>query len=330
MGESPINRTISIAPMMDWTDRHDRYFLRLISTKALLYTEMVTTGAVIHGDRQKLLGYSQQEHPVAVQLGGGDPDELAQAAAICQGFGYDEINLNVGCPSDRVQRGKIGACLMAEPKLVAQCVEKMQQEVDIPVSVKSRTGIDDLDTYQHLDSFISEIAAVGCEIFIIHARKAWLEGLSPKQNREVPPLHYDRVYQIKSDYPQLHISINGGITTLEQAEQHLQYVDGVMIGREAYQNPYILSEVDQRFYRSQQPALSRYEVVQAMLPYIEQHLSNGGRLNHISRHMLGLFHAQPKGRLWRRYISENANQAGANHEVIERALELLQLSQVTA
>lgn len=318
-----MNRTISVAPMMDWTDRHDRYFLRLISHHAVLYTEMVTTGAVIHGNRDMLLGFHKAEHPLAVQLGGGDPDELAEASRISEQFGYDEVNLNVGCPSDRVQRGKIGACLMAEPELVAACINKMQQAVKVPVTVKCRTGVDDLDSYEHLTRFIDTVATAGCKTFIIHARKAWLSGLSPKQNREIPPLHYDRVYQIKQDFPELEIVINGGVVSLQQAQDHLQYVDGVMIGREAYQNPFILSQVDQMFYGDQRAPVDRESVVMAMLPYIDRHLANGGKLNQVSRHLLGMFHAQPGGRLWRRYISENANKPEASSQVLLDALKAM-------
>lgn len=317
------DRKLSIAPMMDWTDRHDRYFLRQITRHAVLYSEMVTTGAVIHGDRDKLLGFDASEHPIAVQLGGGDPKELAVASAIAEEYGYDEVNLNVGCPSDRVQRGKIGACLMAEPDLVAECIARMIESVSVPVTVKCRTGVDDLDSYDHLKTFIGKIADVGCQTFIIHARKAWLSGLSPKQNREIPPLHYERVYQVKQDFPDLEIIINGGITDLSQSKQHLEHVDGVMIGREAYQNPYFLADVDAQLYGSENRPQSREAVALAMMPYIDQHIAAGGKLNHISRHMLGLFHAQPGGRIWRRYISENANQPGATSEVIADALNAM-------
>jgi tRNA-dihydrouridine synthase A len=309
--------------MMDWTDRHDRYFLRQISRNVVLYTEMVTTGAVIHGDRDRLLGFNTEEHPLAVQLGGSDPGELAESARICEALGYDEVNLNVGCPSDRVQRGKIGACLMAEPELVADCVRHMQQAVRIPVTVKSRTGVDHLDSYEHLTQFIDTVASAGCQTFIIHARKAWLQGLSPKQNREIPPLQYERVYRIKQDFPELEIIINGGITTLEQAEQHLQQVDGVMIGREAYHNPYMLAEADRRIFGVQQDAPTREELVAIMTRYTEQHMSQGGRFNQVSRHMLGLFHAQPGGRLWRRYLSEKGNRAEASADLFLQALSYM-------
>ncbi|WMS88709.1 tRNA dihydrouridine(20/20a) synthase DusA [Pleionea litopenaei] len=319
-----VNRKISIAPMMDWTDRHDRYFLRQISNQCLLYTEMVTTGAVIHGDRDKLLAFDQAEHPIAVQLGGSDPKELAQSTDVCTEYGYDEINLNVGCPSDRVQRGKIGACLMAEPETVAACVSAMQAVTDRPVTVKCRTGIDELDQYEHLQQFVEQVANAGCKTFIIHARKAWLSGLSPKQNREVPPLHYDRVYRIKEEYPELEIIINGGITELSQIDEHLKYTDGVMIGREAYQNPYFLAEMDARYLGVSHSPLSRIDVVKKMLPYVEAHLANGGKLHQITRHMLGLFHAQPRGRLWRRHLSENAPGADATIQVLLDALSIME------
>ncbi|NVJ62566.1 MAG: tRNA dihydrouridine(20/20a) synthase DusA [Gammaproteobacteria bacterium] len=314
-----LNRRLSVAPMMDWTDRHDRFFLRLLSPNALLYTEMVTTGAVIHGDRKKLLAFNSEEHPVAVQLGGGDPRELAESAKICEQEGYDEVNLNVGCPSDRVQRGKIGACLMAEPELVAESISAMKNAVNLPVTVKCRTGIDDLDSYDHLHRFIELVASAGCETFIIHARKAWLSGLSPKQNREVPPLEYEKVYRVKSEFPNLEIIINGGITEKEQALFHLEHVDGVMIGREAYQNPYFLVELEPLLFDNSE-LLSRDQVVEQMLPYIQSHLIEGGKLNHVTRHMLGLYHKQPRGRLWRRHLSEKAHLSDASSRVLLEAL----------
>ena len=261
-----LNRTISIAPMMEWTDRHDRYFLRLISKHAVLYTEMVTTGAILHGDHPRYLRFDSSEHPVAVQLGGSNPAELAECAKICEEFGYDEINLNVGCPSDRVQMGKIGACLMAEPELVAECVGAMNNVVNIPVTVKHRIGIDDFDSYDFLIKFVETVHQGGCDTFIVHARKAILSGLSPKQNREIPPLHYDVVYRLKQDYPHLEVILNGGVTSLEQAELHTKHVDGVMIGREAYHNPYMLSDVDSRFYADNRETLSRKQIVEALIP----------------------------------------------------------------
>jgi len=318
-----LDRTFSIAPMLDWTDRHYRYFARLMSANALLYTEMVTTGAILHG-RGDYLAYNQEEHPLALQLGGSNPTELARCAKLAAERGYDEVNLNVGCPSDRVQNGRFGACLMAEPELVAECVDAMKQVVDIPVTVKTRIGIDAQDSYEFLTQFIDIVQAKGCSDFIIHARKAWLSGLSPKENREIPPLDYGRVYQLKRDYPLLNISINGGVTTLAQAKEHLAQLDGVMMGREAYQNPYILAEVDQVLCGHQREVISREAVIEAMLPYIEAHLQSGGRLNHITRHMIGLFQGLPGARAWRRYLSENAHKNGAGVEVVRQALQSIQ------
>lgn len=324
-----LQRTISIAPMLDWTDKHCRYFLRQISQHALLYTEMVTTGAIIFG-KGDYLQYNQEEHPVALQLGGSDPTDMARCAADAQKYGYDEVNINVGCPSDRVQNGRFGACLMAEPETVAACIQSMQAEVDIPVTVKSRIGIDEMDEYQDLTKFIDVVANAGCDTFIVHARKAWLKGLSPKQNRDVPPLMYDRVYQLKQQFPQLNISINGGVKTLAEAQQHLQYIDGVMIGREVYSNPYILAEVDQLFYQDSSPIKSRIEIVQAMLPYVEQQISQGARPWHVARHMLGLFQGQPGGRIWRRYLSQNGTKANAGVELLTDALDTLLEAQAKA
>ncbi|SDH84691.1 tRNA-U16,U17-dihydrouridine synthase [Vibrio xiamenensis] len=310
----------SVAPMLDWTDRHCRYFHRLLSQQTLLYTEMVTTGAIIHG-KGDFLAYNREEHPVALQLGGSNPQDLAHCAKLAQERGYDEVNLNVGCPSDRVQNGRFGACLMAEPELVAECVAEMKAVVDIPVTVKTRIGIDEQDSYEFLTQFVSTVAEKGgCEQFTIHARKAWLSGLSPKQNREIPPLDYPRAYQIKKDFPELVIAVNGGITTLEQAKLHLQHLDGVMVGREAYQNPYILAEVDQQLFGSDAPVKKRRQVVEEMYPYIEQQLSQGAYLGHITRHMLGLFQNMPGARQWRRYISENAHKPGSGIEVVQAAL----------
>ncbi|MBV1909859.1 MAG: tRNA dihydrouridine(20/20a) synthase DusA [Kangiellaceae bacterium] len=320
---SMISNRLSVAPMMDWTDRHARYFLRIFSSETLLYTEMVTSGAVLNGDREKLLGYSSDEHPIALQLGGSNPSDLAECAKIGEDYGYDEINLNVGCPSDRVQSGRIGACLMAEPELVSECVVKMKQATKLPVTVKHRTGIDDLDSYELLHHFVKVVADSGCDSFIVHARKAILSGLSPKQNREIPPLKYDMVYQLKSDFPQLEISINGGIKTISDSLEHLRLVDGVMIGREAYHNPYILAGVDSRVFNQSTKIVSRFEVVNAMIPYIEQHLSVGGKLQHITRHMLGLFHAQPNGKLWRRYLSEKVTKPNAGIKIIKEAVKLV-------
>lgn len=311
----------SVAPMLDWTDTHCRYFHRLLSRHALLYTEMVTTGAIIHGNRQRHLQFNAEEHPLALQLGGSHPADLAECAKIAQDYGYDEINLNVGCPSDRVQNGRFGACLMAEPELVAECVSAMRQAVSIPVTVKSRIGIDERDSYAELTQFIGTVAAAGCETFIVHARKAWLSGLSPKQNRDVPPLRYDLVFQLKRDFPHLQIAINGGIETLDASLDLLKQVDGVMLGREVYHNPYLLAEVDRRIFDDDHPLRSRQEIVMAMLPYIEQQLQLGIRLHSITRHLLGLFHGVDGARAWRRHLSENATRHGADSQVILDALE---------
>ncbi|MCF4176772.1 MULTISPECIES: tRNA dihydrouridine(20/20a) synthase DusA [Vibrio] len=311
---------LSVAPMLDWTDRHCRYFHRLLSSQTLLYTEMVTTGAIIHG-KGDFLAYNEEEHPVALQLGGSNPADLATCAKLAAERGYDEINLNVGCPSDRVQNGRFGACLMAEPELVAECVAAMKEVVDVPVTVKTRIGIDDQDSYEFLTRFVSLVSEkAGCEQFTIHARKAWLSGLSPKENREIPPLDYPRAYQIKKDFPHLQIAVNGGVKTLEESLEHLKHLDGVMIGREAYQNPYILAQVDQLIFGLDTPVKKRKQVVEEMYPYIEQQLANGSYLGHISRHMIGLFQAMPGARQWRRYISENAHKKGAGIEVLETAL----------
>lgn len=311
---------LCIAPMLDWTDRHERYFLRLISRHARLYTEMVTTGAVIHGDRHYLLDYDPAEHPLALQLGGSEPAVLAECARIATAWGYDEVNLNLGCPSDRVQAGRFGACLMAEPELVAECVAAMAAAVALPVTVKTRIGIDERDSYEELARFVSIVAAAGCRVFIIHARKAWLQGLSPRENREIPPLRYDVVRQLKADFPELRIVLNGGITSLEQAAQQLLQLDGIMIGRAAYQNPYLLAEVDRRFFGDTRPLPERRQIVTAFLPYVERQLACGVPLNAMTRHLLGLFQGRPGARAWRRCLSEQTHRRGAGVEVIEAAL----------
>ncbi|MGK6328976.1 tRNA dihydrouridine(20/20a) synthase DusA [Erwinia sp. DT-104] len=313
----------SVAPMLDWTDRHCRYFHRQLSRQALLYTEMVTTGAIIHG-KGDYLAWNQQEQPVALQLGGSDPLALAQCAELAQARGYNEINLNVGCPSDRVQNGRFGACLMGEAALVADAVKAMRDRVSIPVTVKTRIGIDEQDSYEFLCDFIRQVSEQGgCDMFIIHARKAWLSGLSPKENREIPPLDYERVYQLKRDFPHLTLSINGGIKSLAEAKAHLQHVDGVMVGREAYQNPGMLAEVDRELFGCDRPAVNPVAVVRSMYPYIESELAQGTYLGHITRHMLGLFQGIPGARQWRRYLSENAHKPGANVETLEAALALV-------
>ena len=309
---------------MDWSDRHCRFFHRLLSTHARLYTEMVTADAILYGKRDRLLAFSPEEHPIALQLGGSDPSKLAEAAAIGQDYGYDEINLNVGCPSDRVQEGRFGACLMAEPNLVARCVGAMRARVSVPVTVKCRIGIDDQDCEAALDGFIESVAGAGCKTFIIHARKAWLQGLSPKENREIPPLDYKRVYRVKTARPHLQIIINGGITSLDEVEAHLVHVDGVALGRAAYQNPYLLAEVNSRLFGSLRPPVSRREVMEALVPYAERHLMAGGRLNNIARHILGLYHGRPRARLFRRHLAERAPAPNAGPLVLIEAMRLVE------
>ena len=342
--------------MMEWTDRHCRYFHRLLTARALLHTEMVTADAVIHGDRARLLGFDPAEHPVALQLGGSEPADLALAARIgadlgydeinlnigcpsdrvqngrfgaclmaeparvAEGFGYREVNLNVGCPSDRVRSGRFGACLMAEPELVAACVSAMRVAVSVPVTVKCRIGIDNQDGEEALDAFVDTVAAVGCEIFVVHARKAWLDGLSPRENRDVPPLDHARVHRLKARREDLLIVLNGGIAGLDEAEAHLAHVDGVMLGRAAYQSPWRLAEVDRRIFGDETPAPEAVEVVERMIPYIERELARGTRLHRIARHMVGLFQGVPGARAWRRILSEQGVRPGAGPEVLHAAL----------
>ncbi|MCK2044671.1 tRNA dihydrouridine(20/20a) synthase DusA [Chromohalobacter moromii] len=314
-------RRFSVAPMMDWTTRDYRAFARTLTREALLYTEMVTTGAILHGSpRERFLGYSDVEHPVALQLGGSDPAALAECAAIAEAWGYDEVNLNVGCPSDRVQNNLIGACLMEHPDKVAAAVSAMQAAASIPVTVKCRIGIDDQDEDADLAYFIERVADAGCEVFIVHARKAWLEGLSPKENRDVPPLNYPRVHRLKAQHPDLHIGINGGIKTLDECRAQLDLVDSVMIGREAYQNPWLLADVDAAIYGGVSPVRSRHAAARAFRPYIAERLTAGAKLNHVTRHLLGLFQGCPGGRQFRRHLSENAHRAGAGLEVFDEAL----------
>ena len=320
LSQQAINRPLSIAPMMDRTDRHYRYFMRQITRRTLLYTEMIVTQAIIHGDRHKLLDFSPEEKPLVLQLGGDDPQQLAECAKIGADWGYDAINLNIGCPSPRVQSGNFGACLMTQPELVATGVEAMKQVVDIPVTVKHRIGVDECDRYEDMVNFVRIVAEAGCSNFTVHARKAWLQGLSPKENRDIPPLRYEDVYRLKEDFPQLFIEINGGITTLKQVQEHLQMVDGVMIGRAAYDRPYIFSTVDRDIYGESSEPPTRQEVVNAMIPYIDRQLAQGTRLNSISRHMLQLFAEQPGTKAWKRYISQNAYLADANSQTISAAL----------
>ncbi len=314
---------VAVAPMMDWTDRHCRYFLRLLDPRARLYTEMVTAAAVLHGDADRLLQFDPAEHPVALQLGGSEPAAMAAAARTGARFGYDEININVGCPSDRVQSGAFGACLMADPGRVAACVRAIREAVDVPVTVKTRIGIDDRDSYAFLCDFLEPVAEAGCDTFLVHARKAILAGLSPKENRTVPPLDYERVYRLKRDYPELTIVLNGGVATTAAALQHLERVDGVMIGREAYQNPWFLVELGRALRDGADLPQSREAVVRRLLPYIEAQLAAGAELKHITRHILGLFTGLPGARRWRRYLSERSHRPGAGAEVVEQALEAL-------
>jgi len=316
---------ISVAPMMDWTDRHCRYFMRLLSPSARLYTEMVTAAAIVHGDAERFLRYNREEHPVALQLGGSEPEWMAQATARASEFGYDEININVGCPSDRVQSGRFGACLMAHPDVVASCFEAMQRETDVPITVKTRIGIDDKDHYDFLQAFVDTLAAAGCRKFIVHARIAILEGLSPKENRSVPPLNYERVYRLKQDFPELTIDINGGLTSLEGVDTVLEHVDGAMIGRQAYHQPYFLAELE-RHFKPDWPPPKRPDIVDKMVPYIDRMVAEGVSLNSITRHMLGLFAGRPGARAWRRYISEHAHREGAGSEVLVNALNAMPLA----
>jgi tRNA-dihydrouridine synthase A len=319
-----LSHRFCVAPMMDWTDRHCRVFHRHLTRHALLYTEMVTADAVIYGDRARLLRFSNLEHPLALQLGGSDPAKLAEAARIGADFGYDEINLNIGCPSDRVQEGRFGACLMAEPQLVADCVAAMRKAQALPVTVKCRIGIDDQDADEDLRRFVDIVSATGCTTFIVHARKAWLKGLSPKENREVPPLDYARIYRLKAAHPELEIVVNGGITTVAEAQAHLDHVDGVMVGRAAYQNPAILADVDRTIFGSEAESPTRADALHAMVPYAERHISGGGRLSNVTRHVLGLYHGQPRGKAFRRHLSEGATAASATADVLREAIVLVE------
>ncbi len=312
-------RVFAIAPMMDWTDRHCRYLHRQLTRRALLYTEMVVADAVIHGDRRRLLGFNNIEHPVALQLGGSDPVKLAEAARIGEAFGYDEINLNCGCPSDRVQSGTFGACLMRTPELVAKCVEAMKAAVDIPVTVKCRIGVDDQDPEAALDAMAEAVFAAGVDALWVHARKAWLQGLSPKENRDIPPLDYDRVYRLKQRYPERFIGINGGIQTLDEGRDHLSHVDGVMLGRAAYHNPVVLAGVDVHVFNDGVGAADLEAVMEAMCSYAAEHIAAGGRLSHVTRHMIGLCHGLPGARQYRQILSSDAARPGAGPEVLRRA-----------
>jgi tRNA-dihydrouridine synthase A len=320
ISSSAISRRFSVAPMMEWTDRHCRFFHRLLTRRALLYTEMLTTAAIIHGDRSRLLGFHDAEHPVAVQLGGSDPRALADCAKIAEDFGYAEVNLNVGCPSDRVQEGRFGACLMTEPALVGDCVAAMKAAVRMPVTVKCRIGVDEQDPERALDELTRAVTASGVDALIVHARKAWLAGLSPKENREVPPLDYDRVYRLKAAHPELPVVINGGVATVEQAAAHVGHVDGVMMGRAAYQEPWRLLSVDAALFGDAVPFGSQREAVEAFLPYVAAEVARGTRLHSITRHMLGLFQGMPGARAYRRHLATEAVKPGAGAQVLRDAL----------
>ena len=320
---------ISVAPMMDWTDRHCRFFHRQLTKQALLYTEMVVADAVIHGARDRLLGFDATEHPVALQLGGSDPAKLAEAAAMAEAFGYDEINLNVGCPSDRVQSGTFGACLMLTPALVGECVAAMKRAVRVPVTVKCRLGVDDQDVETALDDIADRVFAAGADALWVHARKAWLEGLSPKENRDIPPLDYDRVYRLKQRLPGRFVGINGGIVSMSEVDEHLRHVDGAMLGRAAYHTPAILLEAD-RHIDGDGPAPDLRDVIDAMADYARRHIEAGGRLSHVTRHMVGLFHGCPGARRYRQILSTEATRPGAGPEVLYRAFAAVEPAQAGA
>ena len=320
---SEMDGRFSVAPMMDWTDRHCRFFHRILSRRAQLYTEMVTTGALIHGPRARLLAYHPAEHSVALQLGGSEPEDLALCARMAEDKGYDEVNLNIGCPSERVQKGAFGACLMREPDLVADCVAAMQAAVKIPVTVKCRIGVDDHDARESLFGFIERVSSAGCRHFVVHARKAWLKGLSPKENRDIPPLDYPLVHEAKQHWPHLFIAINGGITTLEACHEHLGHVDGVMVGRAAYQTPALLLDVDGKVFDSPDPPLSRDEALERFIPYVADELARGTPLHAMTRHVLGLYSGLPGARLFRRHLSENAVKPGAGVNVLREAIDIV-------
>ena len=321
---APRGRRLSVAPMMDWTDRHCRHFHRIISRHTWLYTEMVTTGALVYGDVERHLRFNEEEHPVALQLGGSDPKDLATSAKLGEKWGYDEINLNCGCPSERVQKGAFGACLMSEPELVRDCVKAMKDAVEIDVTVKHRIGIDDEESYDFVRDFVGTVAEAGCTTFIVHARNAILKGLSPKENREIPPLKYEYAYQLKKDFPQFEILINGGIKTVEEIDEHLKHVDGVMLGREAYHNPYLMASFDQRYYGSNAPQKTREEVLRAMIPYIAQQLAAEGprglKMNSITRHILGLMTGLPGAKSFRQTLSDSRKLASGDPQLLLEAI----------
>ena len=320
---APLDRRFCVAPMLDWTDKYCRYFMRLLSKQCLLYTEMITTGALLHGDTERLLEHDAYEHPLALQLGGNDPVSLARCAQLAEEFGYAEINLNCGCPSNKVQQGQFGASLMKHPQLVADSILAMRDAVDIPVTVKHRIGIDREFSYDDLANFVGTITESGCQTFIVHARMAWLDGISPKQNRTLPPLNYQQVYQLKQDFPNCEIIINGGITTLTEVQHHIDLLDGVMMGREAYKNPFILAEIDQVIYGQEIPGTSRLSVLEKFIPFAEDQLKTGVRLHQMTRHILGLFHGQPGGKKFRQLISTQSALPGANTHVLTEALAMM-------
>ncbi|MGB7443337.1 MAG: tRNA dihydrouridine(20/20a) synthase DusA [Coleofasciculaceae cyanobacterium] len=314
------NYPLSVAPMMDRTDRHFRYFLRQITRRTLLYTEMVTSAAILHGDKEHLLGFSLEEKPLVLQIGGDEPQELAECARIAEDMGYDQINLNVGCPSSRVQNGNFGACLMLQPERVAKAVEAMLKAVDIPVTVKHRIGVDECDRYEDMANFVRIVSEAGCQHFTVHARKAWLQGLSPKDNRNIPPLRYGDVHRLKQEFPHLFIEINGGFISLEQVKEQLQFVDGVMIGRGAYDHPYLFAKADSEIYGEEVTPPTRHQVVEAMFPYLDYWIGKGIKLNKITRHMLQLFSGKPGSRVWKRYLTEKSCLPGVGSEVVQEAL----------
>lgn len=323
---SSLDRRFTLAPMMEWSTSDCRMFWRFLTKRAVFYSEMVTTGALLHGDPKRFLDYHAAEHPLALQLGGSNPDDLAACAALAAEWGYAEVNLNCGCPSDRVQNGMIGACLMAHPTLVAECISAMRERVSIPVTIKHRIGIDDMEDYAGLTNFVSTVADTGCNTFIVHARKAWLKGLSPKENREVPPLQYDMVHQLKKDFSYLEIIINGGIKSISESKEHLNHVDGVMLGREPYSNPYLLATVDQEVYGDESPVVTRDQVMDQFIDYCCAELEKGARLNHLTRHMLGLYQGLPGARQFRRVISEEAHKPNAGIDVLYKALECVKIA----
>lgn len=323
MNKNIIDRRLSIAPMMDHTDKHFRYFMRLLSKHAVLYTEMITTGALIHGDRDRFLAFNDVEHPLAIQLGGSNPEDLSECAIMSEQKGYDEVNLNIGCPSDRVQNGQFGACLMSNKNLVAECVNNIQNKVKIPVTIKTRIGIDDLDSYEFLYDFIKTTQAAGCNTFIIHARKAILSGLSPKENRDIPPLNYERVYKIKQDFPELNITINGGFTELSHIKSQLTYVDGVMVGRAAYQNPYLLAETDNILFEKNTPTPTRETILNEYRNYADEQVQQGEKIKNLTRHIIGLYQSQPGARKYRQLLSASIPEGKNNIQFLDNAIETL-------